>query len=59
MLEALAIVTHLWVKEDNVEALDDLDEKLVRVEVNSWFIQLLLFKQSADVMVVNEESLRS
>jgi magnesium-transporting ATPase (P-type) len=59
LLETLAIVTHLWVKEDNVEALDHLDEKLVRVEVHSWLIQLLLFEQSVDVMVVNEESLCS
>ena len=59
LLETLAIVTHLWVKEDDVAALDNLDEKLVRVEVHSWLIQLLLFEQSVDVMVVNEESLCS
>lgn len=59
MLETLAIVTHFGVKEDDVEALDHLDEKLVRVEVYSRLIQLLLFEQSVDVMVVNKESLRS
>ena len=59
MLETLAIVTHVGVEEDDVEALDHLDEKLVRVEVYSRLIQLLLFEQSVDVMVVNEESLRS
>jgi len=55
----LAVVAHVWVKEDDVAALDNLDEKLVRVEVHSWFVQLLLFEQSLDVMVVNKESLCS
>ena len=59
MLETLAIVAHVWVKEDDVAALDNLHEKLVRVEVHSWLVQLLLFEQALDVMVVNKESLCS